>query len=90
VVEACGKASTVQQLSTIEIYIQHRERYQNNQNIYYHKLRTWNISLTTYGITLFCIIKNNKPYLISLFTYSKHMNYTQNSFIFDESVLKNE
>ena len=40
VVEACGKASTVQQLSTIEIYIQHRERYQNNQNIYYHKLRT--------------------------------------------------
>ena len=39
-VEACGKASTVQQLSTIEIYIQHRERYQNNQNIYYHKLRT--------------------------------------------------
>ena len=46
----------------------------NDQYICYHKLRTWNISLTTYSIT-HSFIKNNQPYLLSPITYSKHIRY---------------
>ena len=46
----------------------------NDQYICCHKLRTWNISLTTYSIT-HSFIKNNQPYLLSPITYSKHIRY---------------
>ena len=48
---------------------------QNNQHICYHKLRTWNISLTTYSITHFFYLKQST---ILILLSSGHLERVRN------------